>query len=282
VSEQFQTAANLRPVIFDYQAIHTFVKDMLNWRRINEPGFQVKSHLKRWRGCSPTLVYQISNGNRRLTRDKVGLFSNLLSLTRDETKYLDRWIAADRAPANLQERLSLVRPPELPPRNPKNHLLTSWLNLYVKEACRLRGFRPEPHLVQRLLNGLGTLKQIEKSLRFLIAEGFIKRTLQGKWVQNEFVTTTTRGIPDKKIREFHKHALDIAKQGLDRYPVSVRESSAFVFAISPDKYEELEELACDFMDQVQRLAQSNPDGNEKLYQVLVNLTPVGGGVDETH
>src|SRR5438105_3274396 len=83
---------NIRPVIFDYAEVHQYVTDMLDWRRRNFPEFSVRKVTKNLVGCSPTLVTQVSKGQRDLTRERIEEFSVVLALSPQEKVYLEQWV----------------------------------------------------------------------------------------------------------------------------------------------------------------------------------------------
>src|SRR5690606_6788149 len=115
---------------------------------------------------------QISNGSRRLTRDRVEAFSELLQLNRQEARYLDQWVAMERVDqSRLPATPQVGTTPPRRPRRPQNQLISNWLNLYVREAARLIGFRPDPFHIQRMLGGIASIQQVTKSLEFLFREG---------------------------------------------------------------------------------------------------------------
>lgn len=263
-----------RPVIFDYRSIPEFITAMLDWRKSVEPGFSVRKAIASRSGCSPSLVTQVTRGNRRLTRDRVEMFAGLMKLNRQEALYLDQWVATERAPTRLEP--SQADSKRKRRTGPQNHLLSDWLNIYVKDACGLEGFEPDPAKVHRLLGGIAPLKRIEKSLGFLVREGFLRRTLSGKLVVNDALTTTSEDVPNAKIRQFHKKALEIAARSIDLHPVERRRANAVVLPLNDTSLPELNEILKDFYEQLMTFAERHAGESHRLYQVLINFAPVGG------
>ncbi len=274
-----------RPVVFDYQSVSQFVADMLDWRRQNDRDFSIRTSLQDIGNCSPTLVSQVAKGTRGLTRDRVHAFGQLLNLTAQETKYLDQWVAMSRSLLlDDGEPLPLKKPAAntKPPRRPQNKLVDHWLNLYVRETCRLKGFSPDPAVIHRLLGGIATIPQIKKSLDFLMREGFIRRTIDNDVVQSQMIAVTTDGVPNLKLNVFHRKALDVIKRGLDLYPMRQRRSDVYVLALNEENLEKIKKILMDSMDQVEQFENDHPNENERLYQVAMYLTPVGGRLNDLH
>lgn len=263
-----------RPAVFDFTSTNAYVAAMLDWRKTNERGFSIRALTANLPGCSRTLISKVIKGTRRLNRNHLPAIARLLDLSYAEKIQLDRWIDLERRPLILAEQNPSRNSTNS--RRPQNHLLDHWLHLYVKDACKLRGFQPDPVSIHRLLGGIASVKQIETSLNFLLREGFLRRTLQGHLVLNEPVTVTTDGPPHQKIKAFHKKALSLARRNMDLQPSQERRESAMVMHLNQENMEKLKDLLKGFHDALINFADEHPNDDEKLYQVLINLTKVGG------
>jgi uncharacterized protein (TIGR02147 family) len=273
----------MRPVIFDFDSVPAFVSKMLLWRRHVDDDFSIRTQASKLSGCSPALITQVAKGMRRLTRERVEPFSKLLGLTQQETKYLDQWIAYDRRVKPLKENVKKTAQEKSVMHKPKDHILKYWLNPYVKDVCHLAGFQPDPVTIHRLLGGIAPLAKIARSFDFLLREGFLRHSIDGKVVVNEDLVITSDDIPDKRITSFHKRALDLAKRGLDFYPMRLRRSETFVLTVNEENVDELKGIMTEFMDRVEAFERKHANDNERLYQITLHLTPVGGvAVEQMH
>lgn len=275
-----------RPVIFEYESVPKFVNDMLKWRRQNDSSFSIRGSVDELPGCSPALVSQVAKGARSLTRDRVDSFSHILKLTTQETKYLDQWIAVSRQNSLVADAGSARKKPattqKVPSRRPQNSMVSNWLNVYLKEAVKLKDFSPDPAAIRKLLGGLATVEQIKKSLDFLLREGFLRRTIENTVVQNSGFWTTSDQIPNKKIRAFHRRALDLVKRNLDLYPVEQRQDHTYVLAINERNLPKIKKILIECMEDVEQFEQEHPNETEQLFQISLHLTPVSGKMNELH
>jgi uncharacterized protein (TIGR02147 family) len=266
-----------RPVIFDYRAIPDYLNAMVKWNRQADPTFSVRRATKPLRRCSPALVTRVLQGQRRLTPDRVEAFARLLRLDAQEKCYLNHWITLQEGPVtNTEIRTAEPRPLIKKRKEGQNDLLKDWLNVYVMESCRLKGFRPIPALVHQILHAMASPKRVEQSLKFLLREGFLRRTLEGRVVTNDEVVTTTDATPNEKIRNFHRRALDLARKALDLYPMSQRRQYALILPLNESSIPEVKELLKEFYEKLLLFSEQHLDDNETLYQVTINLCPVGG------
>jgi uncharacterized protein (TIGR02147 family) len=261
-----------RPLISDFRAISDYLNSVLGWKKNVDPTFSVRKATSRVRGCSPTLVTQVLKGRRSLTLERVPQFSKILELSKSETMQLERRVRS--------ERLQVSKPDSLDFRgkrssDPKNQLLQDWLNVYVKDLFGLKSSESSLQSVQEALSPIASPERVERSLSFLLRHGYLRKNLQGRIVKNEHLIQTTDEIPSKKIRAFHKRALEIAKTGIDLFPPERRQASALVMALSEDGAEELKELLKDFYDRLMTFTEMHANDDGRLYQVLLHLTPIG-------
>ncbi len=126
-----------------------------------------------------------------------------------------------------------------------------------------------------MLQGLAPAQRIKKSVEFLLREGFWKKTPSGQVVQEEAAVTTTNGIPDEKIRAFHKRALEIALRGLMAFPVNQRKASTVLISVDHEHMDELRGLVDSFQQQLLEFIEKHPNGRDALVQVSTHLTPIG-------
>jgi uncharacterized protein (TIGR02147 family) len=260
-----------RPVIFDYRAPHEFLQDLMAHYKATSH-FSVRRRVGMLEGCSPALVSQVLSGKRRLTRDQLPAFAKVFKLNEFEVEFIDRNLCAGIA-GQLQEIPSRRSPTK---REPKNHILQSWLNVYVKDLVNLKGFRLESNALHKMLLGLATPKMIERSIKFLLREGFWRRTSDGKVVPDDTLLVSSNEVPNEKIRAFHKQALKVALRGLEVFPADRRKASTVLVSVDRHKLVELRDMVDSFQAQLLKFVEDNPDGGDDLIQITTHLTPVGG------
>jgi uncharacterized protein (TIGR02147 family) len=271
-------------VIFEHANIPDYLSAMLVWHRDFTPGFSIRREVTRSGGISHTQVSRLGSGKRRLTRDLVEPLTRLLRMTGDERVYLDRWVKSDRTEVR---RIAVPSKDDPVPdtknrrkRGAQNHLLQDWLNVYVRDAVKLKGFKPDIMQIFRTLGGIASPQRIGRSLQFLLREGFLRRTLDGQIVQNDVLVTSSDGVPNAKIRAFHKQALAIARRNLDLLPIESRQEAALIMHLNPESVAELRQLLKEFYERLLQFADERPEENEGLYQVLINFTPISAAGTE--
>lgn len=274
---QNQAAELVRPVVFDYGEAAKFLRALFEYYK-KTGSFSLRQRTQRVGGLSQTLVSQIINGRRQLTRDNLPALAVVFKLTKIEQDYLDKQLLGHvlKVIANAPEEVAPTK------RIAKNHILSDWVHPYVKDLVNLKGFSPEPQNLHRMLSGIVSPERIQKSVDFLIREGFWRRTPEGKIVPEESAVATTNEIPNENIRSFHKKALDIAHRGISVLPSHRRKSSTVLVSVDKNKMDELRGLVDSFQQQLLEFIEKNPQGRDSLVQVAIHLTPIGAINEETN
>jgi uncharacterized protein (TIGR02147 family) len=271
---QPQTDAILaRPVVYDFSAPHEFFQALVNYYKATSR-FSVRQRVKNLEGCSPALVSQVLAGKRRLTRDQLPSFAQVLRLTQLEFDFIDRNLRTDLWQKSAEISKEIPRQ-----REAKNHILNFWLNSYVKDLVNLKGFKPDSKTLHKMLAGIATPSQVERSIGFLFKEGFWRRKENQDVVPDEPVVLSSNEIPNEKIRDFHKQALKVALRGVDVFPSHRRKASTVLVSVDKDKVDELRGLIDSFQERLIQFIEENPTGQDELIQIAIHMTPVGGKND---
>lgn len=272
-------ATPTRPVIFDFHRIEDYLSAVVHWHKAGKPGFSLRNVAAREQAFSHSQLSRLVNGKRRLTRDTIEPLAKALELSGEERAYLDLWAKTEREKRKLPLSkeagdISHSLQSKRGRRKEQNHILQNWLNVYLRDASKLDAFKPDPVYLHRLLGGIASSEQISRSLAFLLREGFLRRTIDGRVVVNETLITSSTDIPNKKLRGFHKQALRIAQRNLDLLPLDRRREYAVVLHLNKDSIADLRLLLSEFYERLLQFAEKRPDESEHLCQVLINMTQI--------
>ncbi|RYZ83027.1 MAG: hypothetical protein EOP06_20685, partial [Proteobacteria bacterium] len=127
-----------RPVVYDYRSPADFLNDLAAHYRANGK-FSLRQRTAKVPLCSQSLVSQILNGKRQLSRNNLQALAAVFKLSDSEFKFIDELISspADSNKSDAAEKSARLR-------TPKNHLLTDWINPFVKDLIHLKGFEATP------------------------------------------------------------------------------------------------------------------------------------------
>jgi uncharacterized protein (TIGR02147 family) len=268
-----------RPSIYNYSDIVLYIKDMLDHRRANEPDFSVARICRSLRRCSPALISNILAGKRKLTLERVGDVGTILGLSLRERGYLKDWVLSGEVLSkdeNTHEHENTAKVPGVR-RRVSSFLLAHWLHPYVKDVIRLKSVQQDKEQIYRELGGIASRKQIDHSLKFLQHHGYLRVNQAGKLVESEPVNVVGDEDADQKIRDFHKHALEIAKQGLEEYGIEERLAQALLIPLDEPSYVRLMALISEFAEKLRDFSEQHIAADQRLYQIVLHVTPTGGG-----
>ncbi|MNJ96685.1 hypothetical protein D3C87_144150 [compost metagenome] len=260
-----------RPVVFDYKHPVAFLKDLLAYYKATK-SFSLRQRTSQVGTCSQALISQILNSQRQLTRDNFPGVAAVFKLTKPEQEFIEQQLRSQL----LAQQSPEIAAPAKKNHEPKNHVLSDWLHPYVKDLVNIRGFSPEPKNLHRLLMGISSPEKIQRSVDFLLREGFWRRTVAGDIIPEDSAVITTNEIPNEKIRQFHKKALEIAAKGISELPPSRRKASTVLLSVDDDHVDELRSLIDSFQKQLLDFIEKHPKGSDSLIQVAIHMTPIGG------
>lgn len=268
-----------RPIVSDFADPVDFVKSMIEYRKKTEKSFSVHSATASLRRVSPSLVSLIIARKRKITLDRADELAKLLMLNAQEKIYFRNWIArlegavVETTPAKADAQVRHQR------KEVETHILTDWINVYVKDCFQLPKVQENPKLVYQYLASFAHPKRLEKSMEFLLREGHLRRTLDGKIVVEANLAVADPKVPSKHIRQFHKGALGVAKTALELFPPTERMANTLIMPLNEKSYGELLEIIQEFSEKLQNFAALNQEAGDRLYQLIVNLSPTGGKVE---
>jgi uncharacterized protein (TIGR02147 family) len=280
-----------RPTIEDFSDPIVFVEAMLAYRKKAERGFSILRATKTLRRVSPALVSLVIARKRTLTADRADEFSKLLALTVAERHFFKAWIGGVNSPAPHDSLKAAIPVPlrdqnesasSKPKVNRKNrkdvstHILKDWLNVYVKDLFQFEDVQKQPALAEKMLLHVASPKRVRASIDFLMREGHLRKTLDGRVVLDTPLSVADPKVPSQKIRAFHKAALGLAQKALERVPPTERMANTLIVPVNEKSYRELLDLIEDFGEKLKDFANNHPDDGTTLYQLIVNASPVGG------
>ena len=266
-----------RPTISEYTSPADYVRDMIQFRKKTEPGFSVLQATQPLRRISPALVALVIQQKRKITLDRVDEFSRLLELNTTEKFFFRNWVSGmqgkdflEGASGSLSTKSRKVA---------STSILSDWINLYVKDLFQIAAVQKDPSLVEKQMISIAPPKRVKKAIEFLLREGHLRRAMDGSIVIDTNLSVTDPGVPSRKIRQFHKGALNLARQALDLYTTQERLANTLLVPLDESRHKELRALFQEFAEKLQDFAAQETSGATRLYQVLINLSPVGGKLE---
>lgn len=267
-----------RPIISKYSKVADYISDQILFLKKSDKTFSVLNACKKFRRVSPALVSLIIKGKRKVTLDRVDELARLLQMTVAEKFFMRDWIERSELNISSVEKATYQVEPSQRVRRKEVaiNILNDWLNVYVKDCFQLKTLQENPKLIYSHLAHIADPKRIDKSLQFLLKEGYLRKTLDQRIVIETQLAVVESPVPSQKIRQFHKAALAIAKNGIDTVSMDKRYINTFVLPLTEKKYTDFVEIIEEFTQRLQQFtAELNIEDADSLYQFNLNLVPTG-------
>ena len=270
-----------RPNLEDFSDPVSFVEAMLTFRKRTERGFSILKATTTLRRVSPALVSLVVARKRTLTPDRADEFAKLLALTAAERHFFKAWVNGETS-ASTQPAVNgavVAAPMKRPNRKEvSTHILKDWLNPYVKDVFQFSEVQRDPSLAERILLHIASPKRVQSAVDFLMREGHLRKTLDGRVVLDTPLSVADAKVPNQKVRQFHKSALVIAQKAIDRVPAAERNAVTMTVALNEKNFKELFEMMEEFGARLRDFANELGEKAEgdTLYQFIMNASPIGG------
>jgi uncharacterized protein (TIGR02147 family) len=269
-----------RPALSAFSEPEAFVTQMIHYLKTKDKTFSILQATHGLRRVSPSLVSLITSGKRKLTFDRVEEFCKILKLEPEEKIQIKQMILKRSLPhqKDLLSPYEDVRSSVNKRKVAPIHLLSDWINVYVKDCFQFPIFQRRPDLVIEHLELLAKPKRIKKSIQYLITNGYLRKLLDGRIVVESNLTITESPLPSKKIRAFHKKAMKHAEKALELFSIHERMANTFLMPLNEEHYQDLLTLIREFNKKTMSIADQDEKAESRLYQLVLNLSPVGGKV----
>jgi uncharacterized protein (TIGR02147 family) len=278
--EKATTASS--PELLAYDNYRSFLKDWYQYSRAQDAKISFR-YLSRRSGLkSPNYWKLIMSGERSLSVEMIPRFAETLKLQDSYKLYFHHLVLMNQADALKEKSLHAQRIVEL-----RKKLLPlsvgkisdplyyqHWYNPVLRELAPLMGTDCSPQKIQNLLLKKIPLQEIQDSLDFLCAAGFLKQQDDQSYQQREsLLSTGDRASHILAYRCLQKlHSLGV--EALDQIPEHDREYGALTLSLGSEQYDELKKLVRKFRKDALEIASQNNDKNTaRVVQVNVQVFP---------
>ena len=116
------------------------------------------------------------------------------------------------------------------------------------------------------------------SLKFLIKEGYIHKSENGRWQQTQQHLECQEGVYKLSLGEYHRQILQLAQRSIEEIPRELRLILGHTAALNGDQKKKAEDILKKALNEIQNMKdQSNaPDQLYQFELVMIPLTQKGG------
>lgn len=212
---------------------------------------------------SPSTLSEVLNGKKGLSPKLARSIAVNLRLPDWEILYFCDLVAQEHAKSSRARNEAKKR---LQDRKQENHLhildrqatkaLTSWVDLAILELTYLKDFKGSIAWIAKKLHVQEA--NIEASVRRLEEAKLLEiNKTTGIWSDVSPLFSSTDGIPNESIRNFHRTVLNLAIKKLENPDVNSRVVKTVVFSVSEANVQKAKQILNDAITQIVALADTS-------------------------
>ncbi|WP_413584377.1 TIGR02147 family protein [Bdellovibrio sp. HCB274] len=219
---------------------------------------------------SPSTLSEVLNGKKGLSPKLASSIAQNLKLPDWEKNYFCDLVTKDHAKS---PRIRSEAKRRLEERKKENHVhilnqralkaLTSWVDLAILELTYMPDFESSNSWIANKLQVPVTV--ISSSLTRLIEAGLLEINKDtGRWSDVSPLFSSTDGIPNESIRNFHKTVLNLALKKLESPDVKSRTVKSVIFSVSSENVPKAQQILNDAIAQLVSLADNSDQQRDEV------------------
>lgn len=244
----------------------------LSERHKKNPAYSLRA-FARIIDISPTLLSQIINGTRSLTKRTAAKIADCLELSKEESNALfsvvngRRGDQASKLNGTVGDNACEILEVET------FRVISDWYHYAILSLIETVGSNTLPEWFAKRL-GISK-KRAKDALERLQKLNLIKKS--GKSFHRSCRSlTTTKDVPSQAIRKYHKQNLEKAREALEKYGVDKRYFGAITMAIDADDLPHAKAIIRRCQDELEALFEMRAK-KDKVYTCAIQLFPVDKG-----
>jgi uncharacterized protein (TIGR02147 family) len=238
-----------------------FLEQELARRNSENPNYSLRA-FARDLGVDSSFLSKLLNGKRSMTVRTIKSLAPRLPLSEAETQMYSQK-AGRRRYSMGEAQIQAFKVVE----NSKLTQMMEWYHLAILELTSVSGFNANANWIGERLNI--TPDQAQRALDDLMSSGVLSKNQDGNW-KSELSNHTISG---KNVPRMQFVKKQIYEQALGLLPQHVGSHGTMTVAISEKRYDEAVDRIVKFRRELSHFL-SEPEGKDKVYQILISLFPV--------
>jgi len=232
--------------VYGYTDYRKYLGDFYEFKKQSTRGYSFRMFSKVAGFSSPNYLKLVIEGQRNISADGTEKFIKALRLDGPMEDYFRALVRMNQAKADSDKEHWFAELKKLTPHAKKRLLgaeehqyLSNWLYPVLREMIAFGDFSDDPYWLARRLNAQVSVAEVSAALQFLLKEGFIEKTPEGRYVAKDNMVVTSDEIKSLSIRNYHRQMLAQAEATLESLAMAEREFGALTMALPETAIEEL-------------------------------------------
>jgi len=267
-----------RPDVFDYLDHHSFLKDWIVF--LKESKKMTLRAVANNSGISVASLSLCLSKERNWTIKMLGKLIPHLELKKLEQDALRQLFILGTTEDPMERLSSFDELRRIPGYSEKQRdsstvylYLRHWLNVAIRELAQLQDFQANAAWIREKLRFMPSEVEVERALKFLIKEGYIKSDDKGKWFTPNKDLDCQEGVFRISLGEFHRQILQLSQRSIEEIPRELRLILGHTAVLAEGQKMKAEEILKNALNEIKKLSseQTNPDS---LYQFELVMIPL--------
>jgi uncharacterized protein (TIGR02147 family) len=275
------SASTVRPDIFQFHDYIEFLKIWFQFLKQNKKGFSLRQIAKE-RSFATGYLPMIISRQRPLSYDAMKKLLPALVLTKSEQQFF--LLLHTLGTTNLQEERieTLGRMKKL--RKYQDHhpqeaevyeYLSKWHYYTIRELSLVKDFKLDAEWIQSRLRIHVPLQEIKEAIHFLTTNKYIETDGDGNLLPPQKHLNCEGGVFKIALSQYHKQLLHLADKSIENTPSEERYLKGHTFAISSEKFSEVQGLINELIEKIQKITDStNRQEKDAVYHMEMALFPL--------
>jgi uncharacterized protein (TIGR02147 family) len=272
------------PNVFEYTDYRRYLSDWFEEKKKAQPSFSYTSFAQKAGFSDRGFFHNVIHGKRGLTKESLIKVSQAIGHSKAEGEYFENLVyfnkSGDLKGRNyFYEKLNGVKSTEKTAvkaqqtRKDQYAFYSQWYHAAVRSLIDMYPFRDDYRWLAKNVFPPITPKQAKQSVQLLEKLGLIERQKNGTFRLTSKSITTGSEIVSLAVQNFHKEALDLAKNALEKTPIDKRNITGLTLGISEKTYLKLCEEIRQFRSKIVRIVEQDEEA-DRTYQLTFNLFPI--------
>lgn len=258
-----------KPIVYDYFDHREYLNDIFNHFKKVDSAYSHRKFLADAHIPGSTYLLRVLKNERKLSPKYVANFSSAIKHTPSESLFFELLVKfgheknVDRKDLLLKELLKI--------RSEKTHYsledkklryFEKWYYPVIRDLVGLVDFGNDYNALGRMLIPPVKADQVEKAVKFLLKNGFIKQRENSPGFEpSEPILSTPPTVNSTILSQFHKKNLELDIEAFDNCTLSDRSISSVNMSVSNETFEKMRVEIQEFRKRLIALAREDNNPN---------------------
>jgi uncharacterized protein (TIGR02147 family) len=268
---------------YAFESIPEVLNAFVAFKKERNPRWSTRAWAKRIGFKTPSALVNILKGRRLPDRKVLGALNDTMGLDLKAGDFVAALFERDlvrrdgrAVDMGLRRRIEYLRKFHAVPmlsRTDMNYI-GSLLSHLICTLVGMDGFVEDSEWIRSKIRIDTTDAEIEATLKALVYVGLLRRDGRGKLVPTHHFYETPVGAAEKKARDCHVQAIDLAKKSVRGLSLDERFLNWQMFTIRPERYAEATEFLRRIRQEFAALFSEDGPGADSVYLLNLQFVPL--------